>query len=1133
MSRSMKNSTFLKALLKALLVSFLFSAGLVYAVPVVVVAAVFAIESVVVATVVTFAINIALSAIVSSILAPKPPSSGGAGGGGAQPNPGVRQQLVPAGDNRLGVVYGRAVVASTAIDLSITSDNQDIYYVMAIAECTGDEIGSPDTYTFGNIWWAGKRCEFDPNDATKVVALIDESNNARDTSINGYLNFYLYRRGSFDPANTTQTAVQILSGGNLIYTWDASKKMNNAAFAIIHLKYSQSAGTTGLQQARFELTNSRYAPGDCLLDYFRSSRYGCGLGAAEIDTASLTALNTYCAQPLTYTSYSGVTTTLPNRFRFDGLLDTSPTCVANLQAMADSCDCLIKFNEINATWGVVVQQPNITTVMDLSDSNLVSSIQISSTDTASTFNILEVQFPDGSNKDSFNAATFDLKTVAPTLLYPNEPINKLSLKLLFVNNDVRAQLIANRALKSARQSTAVQCEINYAGIQLEAGDWVTLTNANYGFNLAKFRVLKITEKFGSDGSITASVSLQSADPAVWNDVAITQYTPPVTSGLADALSFGQLFAPVISNAFPALTTPQFTVNITASASGVVAYASIYYSALQNPTQAQLNALGTTAISPAGQAYPNSLPLPATVITNLPAGDWYIFYTLQNSLGGSAISPASTLLQWRPLATQFVTRYLAVVYADTPTSGFSLTPANKSYFGLRNQATTTVSNIYSDYIWFLASPLFSTNNYFLYANLGNRKFSYNVGTADFAAGSGNFVPSNTAQYDPSIWGALVFTSNIVDLDLRTGQVTTSLTTVSGIASGELATTNVAGGTAIASLSSILNLGGSTSTYLPGPNVTVDRYGRIIGFGSADAAYQSTSYQTATAGQTVFNVSRTAGYLNGDCWVFVNGAFRDSASYTDAFSGITFGSGLNAGDWVAIVSFRNQSTSAFYEDLGVTVASVSGNTLTFSNRVWQNVQPGNVITFANSGTPAQFTVSSFTSTTITFTSAPTATVGSGVYRFLAASVFYPSFSRFNQTITNVSTFSPTSYMVHSGFEFLFLAGRIVIAANYNITSGNINFTGNQSGALAVINMAANNLAQPVFGALTQTQGTSIGVALYTVPTYVANSLLIFYNGLLLRQGTDYTTTSSSSITLTTTPTVATDMITATIFTSSGSA
>ena len=65
-----------------------------------------------------FAVNMVASSIISKAFGAQPPNYND-----STPNPGNNQQLPPAGDNKLPVVYGSAYVGGIVTDLSITSDN--------------------------------------------------------------------------------------------------------------------------------------------------------------------------------------------------------------------------------------------------------------------------------------------------------------------------------------------------------------------------------------------------------------------------------------------------------------------------------------------------------------------------------------------------------------------------------------------------------------------------------------------------------------------------------------------------------------------------------------------------------------------------------------------------------------------------------------------------------------------------------------------------------------------------------------------------------------------------------------------------------------------------------------------------
>lgn len=643
--------------------------------------------------VVSFAVNMVASTIISRALgnALSPQSATV-----DSPNPGSRAQVAPAGDNKLPVVYGSAYVGGIITDISITSDNQQLYYCLALSEVTNTESGgTPDTFTFGNVYYSGKKCLFDSTDKTKVVGLYDESTGLTDSTVSGKIYIYLYSNGSSSGQNTSLTAIQVMQSTGLTYKWDSTKLMSNCAFAIVKIIYSQTAGVTGLQQTRFQLTNSRYLPGDCFTDYLTSKRYGAALTASQIDTVSMTALNAYCNQSFTYTNYSGTTTT-QTRFRFDGSIDTTMTVMNNLQLMAACCDCLLRFNEIQSKWGVVVQTSSYTTAMDLTDSNLIGGLTLSPLDIASSYNIAEVKYPDGSVKDTFNSATFDLAVVAPSLLYPNEPINKQTISLPLVNNDVRAQYLANRFLKGAREDLQVRATINFSGLQLEAGDIVTITNTNYGWTQKLFRINQVVETFGDDGSVTATLNLSEYNPTVFNDISITQFVPAPNTGIPDPSFFGTLPVPVVSNIVTSGYKPSFDVTITTSSNGVTQYAELWYSSVTNPTSAQLTLAGTTAIAPDGNPYNNNTALPAINLASYPVGTYYFFSRMRNSLRASSFSSPSTALVWNPVYIDSVSAFInsGTILTWAPVVNYRL-----AGYKLRFQYGT-------NYDWNSANPLFS-------------------------------------------------------------------------------------------------------------------------------------------------------------------------------------------------------------------------------------------------------------------------------------------------------------------------------------------------------------------------------------------------------------------------------------------
>ncbi len=872
-----------------------------------------------------FAINMIVATVVSkAFFSPNQPS--GDFGAGSSPNPGNNQQVPPATDNKLPVVYGSSYVGGTITDLSITSDNQQLYYVISICEVTSTNAGqTPDTITFGNVYYGGKLVQFTNSTSSSITGLLDESTGIVDTTVAGRIEFYLYPNSSATPARGTGSAIDVMSNANLVYQWDNTKLMSNCAFAIVKLTYSQSANVRGIEQTKFQVTNSRTDTGDCFYDYLINTRYGASIPLSQIDTTSLTALTTYSNQSFAYIDSDGNPATQP-RFKFNGLIDTNRTIMNNLQDMTSCCDCLLKYNEVSGKWGVIVQSPTYSVAMNINDSNMVSSITISPLDIAGSYNVVECKFPDESNQDAFNSTTFDLAQIDPALLYPNEPVNKVSLSLPLVNNDVQAQYIATRTLKSGREDLQVAVDVNFIGLELDAGDVVTVTNSNYGWVDKLFRITKLSQTFTDDGAIIVKLNLSEFNPSVYDDTSITQFQPAPNTGIGDPTFFGTVPAPIITAQYATATNPSFGVGITTSQSGIIQYAEVWYSAYSNPLQTQMYFAGTSEVQSNGTPWNTNTVLPTVFLTNIPAGNWYFFTRMVNSLASSAYSSPSTLFQWRPSTFQYTDRYLAVAYADniTGSSNFSFSPTNRLYYGLCNQISITPSNDPTVYTWYLADPAFGTNIFLGYTNRTGRKFSFDTGFAGYAGGNGAFVLTQATIFDPSIWSALPDGINIIDLDERTGQLIQTGTT--SVGTGEIDVINNADGKIVAALKPFLDFGGPYTQTSSVATLTIDIYGRVVGFEQPDAFYYTEEQFVATASQTVFTVTRSSGYIINNCWVFQNGVLLDDSEFTDtggATGTVTLTNPASSGDQIYIISFRSyNSTSGNY-------ASFSRNEIDVTN------------------------------------------------------------------------------------------------------------------------------------------------------------------------------------------------------------
>jgi hypothetical protein len=740
--------------------------------------------------------------------------------------------------------------------------------------------------------------------------------------------------------------------------------------------------------------------------------------------------------------------------------------------------------------------------MALTDSNIVSAISVSPTDIAASYNFVECKFPDSSNQDTFNASNFDLAQIDPALLYPNEPVNKISLSLPFSNNSVTAQYIANRVLKSAREDLSVQADINFVGIQLDAGDIVTITNTNYGWTDKLFRLNKVTQTFTDNGAIIVKLVMSEFNPTVYNDVNITQFTPSPNTGIGSPLFFGAIPIPLVSDAGRFAADPYISVDISTPPSGIVQYSEIWYSAFQFPTDTQRVFAGTTQIQSSGNPYPASAFIPTAFVGNVPAGNWYFFSRMVNSLGKSNYSAASALLRWTPQTFQYVNRYIAVAYGTSNVGGgFSLNPRTKTYYGLLNTNTANASLIASDYQWYQAVPeAFGTDNYLIFSNRNNRKFTFAVDNAATSGTGGAFVPTETSVYDPTLWSGLPDGTNIIDLDARTGQLTKVGTSSISSADGTLSVTNNTEGTMVVSLEKFLNFGNGVYSQSFSPStLTIDIFGRVVGFTAQDDFYYSDYVFTATAGQTSF----TATHVVGQALVFRNGVLLPESDYTETTSTVVMDTACVAGEVVEIIAMRIVSALDTYDDLGITVAS-GGASVTYSGLPFQSLSAGDQLTFANTGTPTVYTIDTVNMSTkvITFTASPTeATVGDSIYIFTAENAEYSPYVRYSIDVTAVNSYTPTLIGVRSGFEQIYINGSQLNEIDYDLVDNTFSgFPAPVTGNIELIVFAPNNLGVPCSNITNTVAYSTNGGLTYIFPNNPL-AMQIYANGALLPKGSSY--------------------------------
>ena len=584
----------------------------------------------------TFAVNFAISYVVTRVFADNPET---------QQDMGVRQQVPPSAVNAIPIVYGNAYMGGTFVDAVLTTDQKTMYYVLAISSISPNGQFAFDT---ADMYYGDRKITFDGSDLTKVVSLTDEAGNV-DTKISGnlYINLYTSTAGGTITSANGASAPSTVMGGSDISAgqrWTGTRQMNGLGFAIVKLIYNRDADTTQLQPITFKVSHTLNGTGvakagDVWYDYITNSVYGGAVDAAFVNSTSATALNAYGDQIITFTNSSGNPATQP-RYRINGVLDAGQTVLSNIDRIVSACDSWMTYNAALGQWSVVINKAE-STAYAFDDDNIIGEIRVSATDITSSINQVEARFPFKENRDQ--AAFVNIETPSG-LLYPNEPVNKYSITYDMVNDSVQANYLANRLLEQAREDLIVSFSTTYYGIQVDAGDVVSVTNSDYGWNAKLFRVMKVNEASLLDGNLGARLELSEYNAQVYDDQNITQFTPVPNSNLASPVFFSALSAPTVTASRPTDAVPSFDIQVSIPTTGRVTFGTLFYTT--NPADSLSYKVLNTAVSP------NNIPVAngtTYTFTNqvLPAGTYYFTYTVGNEIASSQKSSNSSAFVWSP------------------------------------------------------------------------------------------------------------------------------------------------------------------------------------------------------------------------------------------------------------------------------------------------------------------------------------------------------------------------------------------------------------------------------------------------------------------------------------------------------
>lgn len=468
---------------------------------------------------INLAIAVATTFVAKQLGLFKPPKIG------KQNDPGTKVQLPPSTDNKVPLLYGRNLAGGIITHAELVNNNQTMRYVIVLSEQVG---GGTANYSVNRVF----RNDVDLTvDNLGIVTGGTTRDGDSVTDIANQMRVYVYEGGTaaedqiFPVTQTPAAATQ--RTGEL----NANTSMEGLVYAIFEINYDPEANLFDLGVITVDLENDVTNPADVFVDYLTNDRYGAGLAADALDPLSFDAFRDHCDQEVTREDNTGTQIQAP-RWRLNGGLSTFDTALENITLIAQSSSAWFTYDPALGKYSVKISaeatQSEEDNAFQFDDNNIVSKVDVSTTELYSLYNEVEAVYQDLNLLDQTNVIY--VKTPS-NQLKPGEPDNTLRVDYVMVNDLPRARNLGNIELRQSRFDKVVRFTADYSAIQLLSGDFFALTNANSGFSEKLFRCVRTIEKEDDEGRLLVEVTGIEYDDSIYDHSIDRESNNPAGPGI--------------------------------------------------------------------------------------------------------------------------------------------------------------------------------------------------------------------------------------------------------------------------------------------------------------------------------------------------------------------------------------------------------------------------------------------------------------------------------------------------------------------------------------------------------------------------------------------------------------------------
>ena len=237
--------------------------------------------------------------------------------------------------------------------------------------------------------------------------------------------------------------------------------------------------------------------------------------------------------------------------QINGVVRTSEPVWSNIERLSEAASVWFSYNTHEGVYGWVINQAG-NSVAAISEADIIGPIQISGSGLTNMYNAVEIEYPRSDMNDQPHYVTLQLPT---ELRNAYEPDNTLQMSSEFINNQPQAEYVGMVTLKQSRLDLTVTIVMDYTKINLQAGDIIDITSDTYGWTAKEFRIMRVKEIEGDDGSLRLEFSCTEYDDTIydgtWANFLVAG--PPGIRSIGAIGTPGNVTANVISiNAIPSM-----------------------------------------------------------------------------------------------------------------------------------------------------------------------------------------------------------------------------------------------------------------------------------------------------------------------------------------------------------------------------------------------------------------------------------------------------------------------------------------------------------------------------------------------------------------------------------------------------